>query len=342
MKNRIPGSPIRTSVDLRDMVRQYLILHGLRYIEEARQRRQDVMRNNNIDEHSKTIRTMVQNFYGRLPAGDSGTRVKSKKVSSFEKDGYRIENVLFDSFLGWEVNASVYIPIDYKSPFPAVVVPVGHSGKQFESYQLPCQFFARSGYLAVVFDPPGQAGEKQPGNDHFIDGVRCYLVGETSSRYFVADALRCIDYLETRHDANLDHGVAMTGVSGGGTTTSIAGLLDKRISVSGPSCCLTSLADLDITQCYAGCPETHMWGRYAEGIDELDLLCAIAPKPVLLMAGEFDEVFQINDTRHLAREVKEFYETAGAGDRFEFFIDKAGHGYSLAQAREFVKFMNRW
>ena len=47
--------------------------------------------------------------------------------------------------------------------------------------------------LAVLFDPPGQASEKQTGNDHFIDGVRCYLVGETSSRYFVADALRCID-----------------------------------------------------------------------------------------------------------------------------------------------------
>ena len=111
--------------------------------------------------------------------------------------------MLFDSFPGWQVNATVYVPSDFDPPFSAVVIPVGHSGKQFESYQLPAQLFARCGYLAVLFDPPGQSSEKQPGNDHFVDGVRCYLVGQTSSRYFVADALRCIDYLETRGDVDL-------------------------------------------------------------------------------------------------------------------------------------------
>ena len=134
----------------------------------------------------------------------------------------------------------------------------------------------------------------------------------------------------------------MTGVSGGGTTTTLATLLDDRISVAGPSCCLAPLADLDITQCYAGCPETHMWRRYAEGIDEVDLLCAATPTPLLLMAGEFDEVFRIADTRRLAEEVAGFYQHAGAGERFAFFVDRAGHSYSLTQAREFVRFMNRW
>jgi cephalosporin-C deacetylase-like acetyl esterase len=108
----------------------------------------------------------------------------ARGVSRYERAGYRLENVLFESFPGWEVNATVYVPLDYAPPFPAVIIPVGHSGKQFASYQLPAQYFARAGYLAVTFDPPGQAGEKQTGNDHFVDGVRCYLVGQTSSRYF--------------------------------------------------------------------------------------------------------------------------------------------------------------
>ena len=309
-------------------------------MEKAAERRRTAVSNDKISEYCKTIRTAVHSFYGELPVNRNGVPLVSQKVSNFEKDGYRIENVLFESFPGWEVNATVYVPLDYESPFPAVVVSVGHSGKQFESYQLPCQLFARSGYLAIVFDPPGQASEKQPGNDHFIDGVRCYLVGQTSSRYFVADALRCIDYLETRNDVDLSYGVAMTGVSGGGTTTTLANLLDNRIAVTGPSCCLTALVDLDITQCYAGCPETHMWRRYAEGIDEVDLLCAATPKPTLLMAGEADEVFRIDDTRKLAKEVAEFYMTAGAKECFDFFIDNAGHCYSLTQAREFIRFLN--
>ena len=129
-------------------------------------------------------------------------------------------------------------------------------------------------------------------------------------------------------------------MSGGGTTTTFSALLDDRIAVIGPSCCVTPLADLDISQCYAGCPETHQLRRYALGVDEVDLLCAAAPKPCLLMAGEFDEVFHIGDTRKLAEAVAGSYARMGHADRFRFFVDKNGHGYSLAQAHEFVRFMN--
>lgn len=339
---QVTQGPIPPTVDLRDMLRQYLIRRSLACMAKAAERRRTAVESGEVAAYCAAIRQTVRSFYGELPVGRGSRPVQATEVSRFEKRGYRLENVLFESFPGWQVNATVYVPLDFRPPFPAVVIPVGHSGKQFESYQLPAQLFARCGYLAVLFDPPGQAGEKREGNDHFVDGVRCYLVGETSSRYFVADALRCIDYLETRSDVDLSLGVAMTGVSGGGTTTTLATLLDERITVSGPSCCVTSLADLDITQCYAGCPETHMWRRYAEGVDEVDLLCAAAPVPLLLMAGEYDEVFRITDTQRLAEEVAAFYERAGAGERFAFFVDRAGHGYTLAQARQFAGFMNRW
>jgi len=331
-------SPIPSSLDLRDMLRRHVIRRSLACMDAAADRRAAALSSNTVDHYRDAIRSAVRGFYDEFPRAPAVVT----PVSRCDKRGYRLENVLFDSFPGWQVNATVYAPLDFAPPFPAVVIPVGHSGKQFESYQLPAQFFARCGYVAVLFDPPGQAGEKQPGNDHFVDGVRCYLTGQTSSRYFVADALRCIDYLETRGDVDLSRGVAMTGVSGGGTTTTLAGLLDERITVSGPSCCVTRLADLDITQCYAACPETHMWRRYAEGVDEVDLLCAACPRPTLLMAGEYDEVFRIDDTRLLAGEVAAFYRAAGASDRFEFFVDQAGHCYSLAQARRFTRFMDRW
>ena len=335
-------NPIQPSIDLRDMLRQYLVSRSLECMAASAHRRQKSLETGDVASYRQAVRAAVRGFYGDLPVGPSSAPVHATQVSTFDKGGYRLENVLFDSFLGWQVNATVYVPLDFRPPFPAVVVPVGHSGKQFENYQLPAQFFARCGYLAVLFDPPGQASEKQEGNDHFVDGVRCYLVGETSSQYFIADAIRCIDYLETRNDVDMNRGVAMTGVSGGGTTTTFAALLDDRTSVAGPSCCVSPLADLDITQCYAGCPETHMWRRYAEGIDEVDLLCAAFPTPLLLMAGELDEVFHIEDTRRLAAQVEAFYTEAGAAEQFQFFVDHAGHCYSLTQARQFVGFMNRW
>lgn len=340
--SRVSQGPIPPRTDLRDMLRRYLIRRSLDCMEAAARRRRAAVETGETDAYRQTVRDAVRGLYGPLPVGSKAPRPRVTPVSVFEKGGYRIENVLFDSFPGWQVNATVYVPADFSPPFPAVIVAVGHSGKQFASYQLPCQLFARCGFLAVCFDPPGQAGEKRPGNDHFVDGVRCYPVGESSSRYFVADALRCVDYLATRPDADLRSGVAMTGVSGGGTTTLLANLLDDRVTVIGPSCCVTPLADLDITQCYAGCPETHMFGRYAAGLDEVDLLCAAAPKAALLMAGRDDEVFRIEDTQRLAEDVREFYRRAGEPERFEFFVDSGGHAYSIEQARQFCRFMDRW
>ena len=304
----------------------------------AAQRRDAAVASGEIEAYVSEIRRVVRGFYGEMPVGARGERVCAREVSRFDKDGFRIENVLFESFPGWEVNATVYVPTDFAPPHLAVVVPVGHSGKQFEDYQIPCQFFARCGYLAVTFDPPGQAGEKQPGNDHFTDGVRYYLVGETSNRYFVADAVRCIDYLETRDDVDLRRGVAMTGVSGGGVTTVHSALLEDRVTVVAPSCCLLEFAEHDLADCYAGCPETHMIGRYPAGIEETDLLCACFPRPLMLMAGRHDTLFHLDGMERMAGEIARLY----GEQRFQLFVDDAPHSYTLTQARQFVEFADRW
>jgi hypothetical protein len=309
---------------------------------DADQRREAAIKSGNLDAYKQGIRDWVTRAHGNLPVGPDADPPQAVLVSSHQKEGYRIENLLFDSFPGWEVNATVYVPLGFRPPYRAIVVPVGHSGKQFQSYQLPCQYFARSGFLTITFDPPGQAGEKQTGNDHFRDGVRSYLVGETSNRYFVADALRCIDYLDTREDVDLRPGVAMTGVSGGGTTTIFSGVLDLRITVTGPSCCLSPLEDLAIRQCYSSCPEARMWRRYADGIDYVDLIGATAPKPTLIMAGKGDEVFRIEDTAVLAETARSLYRAGGCEDRFDFFADDSGHAYTLTQAKRFVDFLGCW
>ena len=230
-----------------------------------------------------------RSYYGDLREFIRGP-LNARIVGRGEGNGFRYENVLFESHPGWEVNATVYLPLTFDQPCPAVVVPVGHSGKQFESYQLPCQYFARAGFVAITFDPPGVAGEKQPGNDHFYDGVRCHLTGDTSSRYFVGDVLRAMDYLEKRDEVDPSHGFACTGVSGGGHSSIFAGLLDDRVTAVAPSCCMAPQRSLVLERSYSSCPETLMPGRLRDGLDDSDLLCALAPRPVLLMAGQGDEV----------------------------------------------------
>ncbi len=336
--------PVPPTVDLRNMVRAHIVRRCCKLLDDAAARRNKAIASGQWKAWRDATRRAVRDGLGEMKFGPDSPPLNVRRVSRHQRKGYVIDNVLFESLPGCDVNASVYLPARDKHPppWPAIIVPVGHSGKQMESYQIPAQVFARFGYVAVTFDPPGMAGEKRVGNDHFSDGVRCYLTGHSSNRYFVIDAVRCIDYLATRDDVDMRNGVGMTGVSGGGTTTMFATLLDQRIRASGPSCCAMPNAYHPVLDCYAPCAETLAAGRFADGLDDVDLLVAAMPTPLLLMAGAEDEVFKIDWSRRIAADVKGGYDKAGTGDRFRFFVDPGGHAYSVAQAVEFTKWMDRW
>lgn len=334
-----PAGGIAPKVDLRNMLRAHIVRESCRALDNVAEKRTSSFEAGRADAWRAEVRKCVADDLGPFDFGPLNVR----QVSRHERQGYAIENVLFESLPGWDVNASVYLP-DPKScpaPWPAIIVPVGHSGKQMESYQIPAQVFARLGYVAVTFDPPDMAGEKKPGNDHFKDGVRCFLTGWSSNRYFVADALRCIDYLATRSDVDMRNGVGMTGVSGGGFTTMFATLLDDRIKASGPSCTAVPLARHPVLDAYAPCVETLAAGRF-RAYDDIDVLAAALPTPLLLMAGAQDEVFKGEWSDEIAAAVETCARKSGNVERFRYFRDPGGHAYTVAMALEFVRWMDRW
>lgn len=337
---RMPHA-LEAGCDLRTQLTRRVIDRCLESLETAELARRERLAANDWRVHATRVREHLRRAHGPMPFAKSGGPLEARLVSRHDTRHCRVENVLFDSFPGWQVNASLFIPKG-KGPFPAVVIPVGHSGKQFDNYQIPAQAFASLGFLAVLFDPPGQASERQIGNDHFHDGVRCHLTGLSSNRYFVLDALRCIDYLASRPDADLSRGVGMTGVSGGGHTTACASLFDDRIACQGPSCCFTKLADHPVGDGYSPCPEGLWWNRIGEGVDEVDIMLAAAPLPTLYMAGVDDEVFHIDWSRELAAVTAAGFAGAGAAERFAFFEDQSGHAYTLRQVEWFTAWMNRW
>jgi cephalosporin-C deacetylase-like acetyl esterase len=353
--NRSPGGSMRTpstepffevpkpDFDLRTMLRRHVIRRSVEVLESAAAKRSEAIRNRRILAYGEKVRTLLRESFGNLPYGLKGGALNIRMVSTYRRTGYRIENLLFESFPGWDVNASVYLPLDdrYPPPWPAIVMPVGHNPKQAENQQIPAQVFARCGYLVIFFDAPGW-GEKAAGNDHFNDGVRCYLTGLTSQRYFIMDALRAVDYLSTRRDVNMTDGVGITGLSGGGVTTLYAALLDDRIKVVGPSCFSAPEIVYPVKSGGAPCPETLYPRRYQRGLDTADLLVAACPKPLLLMGGKNDVVFKPEWNQELAHESARAYAGGGFAERFRFFLDSSGHAYTVAQALEFVRWMDRW
>ncbi|HOS92196.1 MAG TPA: prolyl oligopeptidase family serine peptidase, partial [Armatimonadota bacterium] len=270
-----------------------------------------------------------------------GRDLKARVVSRHEFDTYRIENVLFESLPGWEVNGSVYLPRE-PGVYPGVVCPTGHSSKTGPSYQQPAQVFARNGYVAISFDPPGCAGELGPGNDHFTHGFLGYLTGFWSQTHFVADAIACMDYLSTRPDVDAGLGFAVTGVSGGGLTSIFTAMLDERVRFVAPVCCVSTHETLHLDGLYTSCPEQFGPGYISGMVDFADYLGALVPKPLLIVSGRGDEVFKHEAVLQVADDVEAIYEAADAKGDFGLFVDQeSGHAYTVAMANEVVRWMNR-
>jgi len=336
--------PVPPTVDLRSMTRSFIVRSACEGLAAGAARREQAFALGRWREWREAIRRSVIQEMGDMPFAENGRPLNVRLVTHRKLPFCDLENLLFESFPGWQVNASLFLPKkeSYPPPWPAVIIPVGHSAKTRSNYQLPAQYFAACGYAAILFDPPGMAGEKGGRNDHFVDGVRCYLTGASSNRYFVLDALRCIDYLQTRSDIDGRNGFAMTGVSGGGTTTLYAHLLDDRIAVIGPACCALPSIQHPVLDGYAPCTETLAYNHFGNGIDDIDLLVSALSKPLLFLYGEKDEVFKKEYSVDIAAVAKACYDRAGFHDRFAAFADTCGHAYSGAMAEQFVRWMDRW
>lgn len=280
-------------------------------------------------------------FREALKGIENRDAIRPKLVSEVDKGEFRVENVLFCSLPGWEVNASVYIPKG-KGPFPAVVCPTGHSSKFMENYTRSAQTFARNGYIAVSFCPPGCSGELQRLNEHFDNGIIEWLVGIWCQVHFVADALACVDYLQQREDVDSSHGYAMTGVSGGGLTTFFCAACDDRITFAAPVCCVSDQENLSFRDLYTSCPEQHGPGYIGNGLDTAHLLSLIAPKPLVVVGGKLDEVFHYPVTEDVFAVVKKIYSLYGCPERAELFLQEdSGHAYTVVMANRVLESMNK-
>ncbi len=271
--------------------------------------------------------------------------VKAELVSKYEFENYRIENYIFESYPGWYVNASVYLPKE-DGVYPGVVCATGHSSKKFSNYTSSAQLIAQSGYIAVSFDPPGMQGEHHPGdedgNNHFEDGVRGYLSGFWSQTFFVLDAIRCMDYLETRDDVNQNCGFAMTGISGGGTTTFHTNILDDRLTCIAPVCCVSDEVGLTLIDRYTFCCEGKGHANWKNGIKFSTMLALSSPVPMLLCSGKNDEVLDYRLAEKTIRNTKKIYALYGSEEANIYVDPNSGHAYSVTMVNEVVGFFDKY
>src|SRR6185369_866831 len=111
-----------------------------------------------IRSRQQWVRETFWKLAGPMP---ERTPLNARSLGTTEREGFRIEKVLYESVPQFHVAGNLYIPTGGKPPYPGVLFQMGHTvnGKAGDTYQRCCQGLARLGYLVLAFDPMGQ-GER--------------------------------------------------------------------------------------------------------------------------------------------------------------------------------------
>jgi len=297
----------------------------------------------------RSCQDRIRQCFGPTP---EKTPLNARTMRVTQRDGYRIENVIFESRPDYFVTANLYVPKGRKMPMPGVVGTCGHSlnGKAQESYQSFAQGLARLGYVVLIFDPVGQAERLQyltPDlksrykggvGEHIQMGNQQTLIGEFLGAWFAWDGVRALDYLLTREEVDPNH-VGVTGNSGGGTQTTWLCGIEQRWTMAAPACFVTTFrrnAENELPADTEQCPPRAM----ALGLDHSDFLAALAPKPIVILAKERD-YFDVRGAQEAFQRLKKLYSLLGKPDNVELFVGPTYHGYSQENREAMYQFFNK-
>ncbi len=284
------------------------------------------------------------------------TPLRPVVVKAAQRDGYRVENVMFESRPNFFVTGNLYLPASGKGPFPAIISPCGHYplARMQPDYQFVYLNLVKAGFVVLAYDPIGQGerrhywnpetGETEaslgPVYEHSMPGQLLLLLGENLTAYMVWDGVRAIDYLLTRPEVDKDR-IGCAGHSGGGTLTMFISALDERVRSAVVNEGGTSHrwpVSLE-----PGAPigpsdvEQNLFPSALDGIDRCDLHVAIAPRPLLALIEEFTPRFNL-----AAEHIRERYRQLGAPEKFATEEATDPHAYTLKLRQATTRWFCRW
>lgn len=293
-----------------------------------------------------TWKAAVQERFLEL-LGDDPERVDLNVTIEWEKetDTYTERRIIFDTEPEASVPCHLLLPKGGKAPYPVVICLQGHSSGMHISLGRPIfegdeeliaggdRDFAlqivREGYAALVLEQRG-FGERKCNEKILKGNTTCLhpsmvalLLGRTMVRERAWDVSRAIDMLETLPEIDKDH-IALMGNSGGGTATYYTAAVEKRIKVAMPSCAVCAFDHSIGIMRHCDCNYIPRMIKY---FDMGEVACMIAPRPLIVVAGEKDHGFLIEGTKKVFSVIQEIYKKEGAPDNCKLIVGQEGHRF---------------
>ena len=272
------------------------------------------------------------------------TPLNARITGSFEREGYRVEKIVFESQPRLYVTGNLYLP-RAGGPKPAAIVYVtGHSphpaGAKF-SYQHHGAWFARNGFAAFILDTI-EFGEIS-GIHHGLHNLGMWhwlSLNYNPSAVEIWNAMRALDYLETRGDIDAAN-AGITGRSGGGAVTWFTAALDERFKAAVPVHGTWSIGPHvagDVVR--QNCDCIYFWNPH-----QIDLPVAgalIAPRPLKIVNATKDGAFPPSGYRPVYQSLRRVYEWYGAADKVAEFEQETGHQDLPSYQEAANQWLNRW
>lgn len=296
----------------------------------------------------RTVRQHYLTTFGGLPARPN--RVQHEVLRELESDGVRIEVFRFESFPGFVVPGLVFHSTK-PGPGPGVFLAHGHipRGKVDGEYQRLAIELARHGFTVLIIDWMG-LGERMSwlrpdgtivragSHEHNYMGLPCYLTGHNIGRYMVHDASCGITVLASLPAVDPER-IAVAGHSGGGLMTTYLAMLDERVRAAVAVCYVCDFHRRIVTA-NGFDAESLIPGGMALGINSVDALATLIPRPTLLGGVESD-IFPTEGFLAETKRLKAMYEAAGAAENTEHFLSLGKHAYNEAMRKETVRFLSK-
>ena len=281
------------------------------------------------------------------------TPLNAQVLRSAQKDGYRIEYIVFESVPEFYIPSALFIPDELEQKAPTILFVNGHTDTAFrdELYQQVIINLVKKGFVVFTYDPTGQGerlqyfdentGKSKIGGsveEHFHVGNQAFIQGGSFAKYVIWDGIRAIDYLMSRDEVDTTR-LGVAGHSGGGTQTAYISAFDDRVHAAAPSNYITSHKRL-IQSIGLQDAEQNFYQGIFHGIDHADLLAVRAPKPTLVMTTSRD-FFSIQGARETAREVSRIYQAYDRTSHFGLVEDNDNHTYTRNNRESLYAFFQK-
>ncbi|PYV15743.1 MAG: hypothetical protein DMG21_14120 [Acidobacteria bacterium] len=187
------------------------------------------------DKRISALEATLGEFPPRTPLG---TRI----TNEFEGNGYRRQNLIYESRPGMWVTADLYLPSTPRGPMPGIVIVHSHHRPKSQAeLQDMGILWARAHCAVLIMDQIGH-GERiqnypwnrEPYHSRYIMGMQLYLAGESLLKWMVWDVMRGIDLLLERKEVNPEQIILVGAVAAGGEPVAVTAALDRRVAAVAP------------------------------------------------------------------------------------------------------------